>query len=243
MNTEVEETVRVFGKRLEDGTALFSVSDLDNQLHDLAAIDDLLIATANRFGSSVARALKVETREIDLRVDYAILSSNGEIRFAIGAVPLELAEGREQSNSEGLRLIDRNGKNLVVYHEPILNSQGQVIAKILVPKDVTAEQKTLRQIAIFNLWLAVGAWTIAVVLLTIPLVRYELDRKSLEISLEEALQKGEGQSIEFKSKIHDEDLARLVAAGRPASGATQGGDARGLIELRRIPFPSTSTAK
>jgi hypothetical protein len=186
--------------------------DFDDQLRDLASIDNLLVKTAGKFGQDVAQARKVNTREIDSRVDYAIIAANGKVEFAIGNPPLKLQNAGKLSASRSTRWTDSDGKKLLVYEKPILNRRFEPVGEIVVPKDFTAEEQSLHQTGLFSLWLALGSGLIALILLVIPLLRYELEKRSLEISLEEALQKGEGQSIEFKTNINDEDIAKLIAA-------------------------------
>jgi len=236
VKTEVGETHRVFGKRLEDGAIWVSVLDFDNQLRDLAAIDDLLFKTASKFGPNVAQALKVNTRDIDSRIDYAIVAANGEIEFAIGNPPLKLQGTGKLATSQGTRWTNSDGKKLLVYQRPILSSRFEPVGEIVLPKDFTAEERALHQTILFSLCLALGSWLIAVTLLVVPLVRYELEKRSLEISLEEALKKGEGQSIEFKAGVIDSNVAKVIAAfantnaGNVFIGVEDNGGVSGLRE-------------
>jgi hypothetical protein len=125
---------------------------------------------------------------------------------------LKLQNAGKLSASQSTRWANSDGKKLLVYEKPVLNSRLEPVGEIVVSKDFTAEEHALHQTGLFSLWLALTSWLAAVALLVIPLLRYELEKRSLEISLAEALERGEGQSIEFKSGVIDSNLAKLVAA-------------------------------
>jgi len=110
------------------------------------------------------------------------------------------------------RRIVSNGKPYLLYFRPILDKRHQQVGTIIVPKEMSFAEQALRSQDLFNSWVigTTGALAIATVLILI--VRYELEKRPLEISLEEALKQGEGQAIEFKSGIIDSNVAKVIAA-------------------------------
>ena len=236
VRTEVGETIRTLEKQVDGGAVVLAVSDIDNQLQDLASIDDLLIRTAEKFGSTLDSAIKVAARNIDGRVEYAVLADTGEVKLANGWPPLKFNLDNKPPAPEGVRWAVATGKRLLVYNKPIIDERGQPVGKIVLPRDVSAEEHALHQTGIFNLWLAIASWIIAVVLLAVPVLRYEFEKRSLEISLEEALQKGEGQNIEFKTGVIDANVAKVIAAfantnpGNIFVGVEDNGGVSGLRE-------------
>src|SRR5262249_16963447 len=83
--TPVGENWRVFGRKLSDGYVVVGVSPLDQT----ADTDAKLEQNAAKLGSTVGEATAVRSREIDSAVDYAVISSDGQLKAAWGGVPLK----------------------------------------------------------------------------------------------------------------------------------------------------------
>jgi hypothetical protein len=163
LKTEVAEIFRVFAKRIQGGAVLLAVSDLDDQLPP--TIDALLIGAAEKFGSTIASANKINPRDIDGRIEYAIIADSGEVMFATGSPPLQLRMNSQPPAFDSVRWMKTGGRTFLVFEKPILNRQGEAVGEILLPKNFATEQHALHQIGVFNVWLAVISWTVAVILL------------------------------------------------------------------------------
>jgi hypothetical protein len=230
--TAVGENWRVFGKKLSDGYVVVGISPVD-QTSDT---DAKLRENAAKFGSTIASAAAIRSREIPSEVDYAVVSSDGELKTAWGGVPVKVDISKLPVPSKDIARVNTDGKAFLLFFKPILDAQHQEVGTIIVPKDMSLEEQALHSQDRFNLWIAgiTGALAVATVLTLI--VRYELEKRSLEISLEEALKKGEGQSIEFKSGIIDSNVAKIIAAfantntGNIFVGVEDNGGVSGLRE-------------
>jgi schlafen family protein len=214
--TAVEETWRLLQTPVGGGYVILGIASPE----DTSDADSRLKDNAKRFGSTLAEAISfakaeetsLKGRQTDDDVDYAVISSDGELKAAWGGVPLTDMSGLSAGSEHVTRVVS-NGKPYLLYFRPIVdNKQHQPLGMIIVPKDISLEEQALLSQDVFNLWIVGITGALAVATILTLILRYEFEKRSLEISLEEALQKGEGQSIEFKSSIHDEDLAKLVAA-------------------------------
>jgi hypothetical protein len=191
--TPVGENWRVFGRKLNDGYVVLGISPLD-QTSDT---DAKLRGNAAKFGSTLASAVAVRSREIPSEVDYAVVSSDGELKTAWGGVPLKVDISRLPSPSGHVARVISDGKPYLLYFRPILNTQHQSVGTIIVPEDMSLEEQALQSQDRFNLSIVVIAAVLAIVTALALIVR-ELSGQTKEATLEEALKVGESRIIEFK---------------------------------------------
>jgi hypothetical protein len=238
--TAVGETWRLLQTPVEGGYVILGIASPE----DPSDADSTLRDNAKKFGSTLAEAISlaeaeetsVKGRQIDDDVDYAVISSDGKLKAGWGGVPLKTDLSALPAPSDHVRRVVSKGKPYVLYFLPIVDKQQQKIGTIIVPKDMSLEEQALQSQDVFNLWIVgiTGVLTIATVLVLI--LRYELEKRSLEISLEEALKKGEGQAIEFKSGVIDSSVAKVIAAfantnpGNIFVGVEDNGGVSGLRE-------------
>ncbi len=90
---ETGETWRLVIKRLDGGVVILGVSPPE----DITNVDDRLRTNADRFGGSIAEAMRVAVNEIDRNLDYALVDDTGRIRRALGGIPLKVAAGVAES--------------------------------------------------------------------------------------------------------------------------------------------------
>jgi hypothetical protein len=83
---------------------------------------------------------------------------------------------------------------------------------ILAFDDIGDQSKVLNIYKRFNLIIGAASWIVAVLGAIIFLVVDEARRRKQEVSLEDALKAGEGQTIEFKAGILDRTLANTIAS-------------------------------
>lgn len=71
---------------LQGGKVILGISELDA----VSKPDDLLLSTSHTFGNSIQDAVKVQLRQIDINIDYAVIGSDGTLKYANGGVPLRV---------------------------------------------------------------------------------------------------------------------------------------------------------
>lgn len=91
-----------------------------------------------------------------------------------------------------------DGKPYILASRDVAGALQQPLATVIVPKDVTAEHRAIRDQVRFNLGVATLAWLVVVGIALIVFVRDEIRRQHLHPSLTEARKQGEGQHVEFK---------------------------------------------
>jgi hypothetical protein len=239
--TAVGETWRLLQRPVEGGYVILGIVSPENTQD----ADSMLKDNAKKFGSTLTEATTIALadatsvkgpKKIDNDVEYAVMSSDGELKAAWGGVPLKTDSSVLPHPSDHVRRVVSSGTPYLLYFRPVVDKQHQEVGTIIVPKDMSLEEQALHSQDRFNLAVVgiTGALTVVTVLGLI--LTYEVEKRSLEISLEEALKKGEGQSIEFKSGIIDSSVAKVIAAfantnpGNIFVGVEDNGGVSGLRE-------------
>ncbi len=190
----VGEKWRLFGKKLTGGTVLVGICTPENTTD----ADAKLVANAAKFGSTLAGAASTRSREIDFNVDYAVVSSAGELRAAEGGLPLKTELHLFPLPPDHLAPFTSGGKPYLLYFRPILDSGGRQVGAVIVPKEMTLERKALEVIDRFNFAVVVIGMLFAV-MIALWLIVQKFLGQTKRVTLEEALRVGESRTIEFKS--------------------------------------------
>ncbi|MGA2446303.1 MAG: ATP-binding protein [Opitutaceae bacterium] len=192
--TIVGETWRLFGRKVVGGTVMVGICSPEN----ITAADTKLLANASKFGATLDAASSIRSREIDGDVEYAVISSQGELRTAWGGVPLKTNRQSLPVPSDHLARLFSGGKPYLLYFQPILDSRGQEVGTVIVPKDIALEQEALQAQDRFNIWV-IGIAALFACATVLWLIVRELVSQTKKVTLEEALKVGETGTIEFKS--------------------------------------------
>lgn len=200
--TAVGETWHLLQTPVEGGYVILGIVSSQNT----PDADSKLKNNAKKFGSTVTEATtlalaqenSIKGRQIDNDVDYAVMSSGGELKSAWGGVPLRTDMSALPAPSDHVKRVVLNGNPYLLYFRPIVDKQNHEVGTIIVPKDMSLEEQALRSQDRFNLWTVgiTGALAVATVL---ALILRELLSQTKEVTLEEALKAGESRTIEFKS--------------------------------------------
>ena len=206
--TETGETWREFAIKVKGGIVALGI--LNPQ--DVNAPDEFLKSAAREFGSTIEDAVKVRTRQIPNQVDYAIIDDSGNLLFEADWFPLKV-EPRSVSELAKLRgLIQRGGKSYLLVSKSILDSRGNNVGTIIIPKEVTGEEHVIRQHIVFNAMATLASWLAALVVVILYLAIEDWRQRPKATSLEDALKNGESQSVEFKEGHANVPLQKAIAA-------------------------------
>jgi Putative DNA-binding domain len=205
---ETGEIWEEFAVRIKGGIVALGI--LNPQ--DVKAPDQLLKTAATEFGSSIEDASKVRARQIPAQLDYAVIDDAGNLLLDVDWFPLkvDLTAIAQLANSRGL--VRRGNESFLVASKSILNSRGEQVGTIIIPKEVTGEEHVIRQHIVFNSIATLASWIAALAVVTLYLGIEDWRSRPLAASLEEALENGESQCVEFKRGLADEHLARAIAA-------------------------------
>jgi hypothetical protein len=190
----VGEKWQVFGRKVTGGIVLVGICSPENA----SDADAKLVSNAAKFGSTLAAAESTFSREIDFNVDYAVVSSAGELKTAWGGVPLKTEAHALPLPAHHLAPLTSGGKRYLLYFRPILDSGGRQVGAVIIPKDMTMERKALQVQDRFNLWV-VGIATLVACVIALWLFVQGFLGQTKRVTLEEALKVGESRTIEFKS--------------------------------------------
>jgi hypothetical protein len=204
--SEIGETWRILGKKIRGGVVIVGISETNN----MSDVDGALQENIKEFGASIEEASKVRPRDINRNVDYCAIDTSGNLRSAIGGIPLRTASGLASVKADSTTRVTLNRKHYSVFSTPILDVSGNIVGSIAIPRDDTLQQQTLRNSVRFNIALAVLSWVVLGFLTAHYLLRYETTRRMHEIPLEEALNREESDTLEFKSSVRwDYNLRRV----------------------------------
>lgn len=195
--SEIGEPWRLFAKRVHGGTVVLGISYPDNP----SVEDETLVADAGKFGSSVESALNVRPRSIAREIDYCIVDDAGDLKFAIGGIPLRTKTPLPTILSRTLWQVATNGHSYSVFTTPVIDKSNAVVGMVTIPMDSTLEHKTLGNAVKFNIMLALTSWVVVGILTAKYFINYEVRRRAIDISVEEALKLPESDTLEFKSSV------------------------------------------
>lgn len=194
--SEQGEQWRIFSTRLKGGAVALSLKN-PSKFRDPDAV---LLANAAKFGDALQDALKLKSHSVEWEVDFAVFDQNGEMQRALGELPLR-ADPAFLSGLRSKREVVLEGKPYVLASRIVTDASQRHLATVIVPREVTAEHRAIRDQVRFNVGVAVLAWLVVVSIAIVHFVRDEIQRQHLHPSLTEARKQGEGQHVEFKRSL------------------------------------------
>src|ERR1039457_2605857 len=142
----IGETWRLLGKKVAGGYVVVGIGPFMDTNQD----DALLLTNAAKFGSTLDEAASIKSRQIDFDVDYAVISADGELKNALGGIPLKITLQKPPApNDQTMSFVNDGKSNLVLFH-PLLDAHGQVVGEVIVPKEMGLEMEALRAQRRFN---------------------------------------------------------------------------------------------
>lgn len=205
---ETGETWREFAIKVKGGIVALGIWNPQ----DVNAPDAILKSAAHEFGSTIEDAVKVRTRQTSAQLDYAIIDDSDNLRFEADWFPLKVEPSSISVLAKSRGLIQRGGKSYLLVSKSILDTRGDDVGTIIIPKEVTGEEHVIRQHIVFNAIATLASWLAALVVVIVFLAVEDWRHRPEATSLEEALKNGESQSVEFKEGHADVPLQRAIAA-------------------------------
>jgi hypothetical protein len=192
-SSEVGEVWALYVHKLRDGMVILGVRvEVTPQ-----NLQERFVTNAARFGSTVAEAADTRERAIDESFDWAVIDLNGNVRWAIGGIPMK-SSVPEIPDKPGLISAHRIGTGYYAsYVQPIKSKSGKKVGVIKVLEDVTDEQQVLRQVVEFNALVSLILWFITLAFAVIYLRRTRV----AEITCAQIPLLQESDTVEFKSSL------------------------------------------
>jgi hypothetical protein len=164
-------------------------------------VDSLLLTNAQLFGKTLADACAIGIREINRNIDYAIVDDIGNVQFAIGGIPLRISSPVGNVVADTISQVEAKGTRYAIFRSPIQDAAKKVVGWLAIPRDMTLERRTLRNSVWFNAALGLASWLTLAGLTANYFIRTDKGRRAHLISLEEALNQDESDTLEFKSSL------------------------------------------
>jgi hypothetical protein len=205
---ETGETWREFAIKVKGGIIAFGILNPE----EVAKPEDLLKSAAHQFGPTIEDAVKVRLRQIPSQVDFAIIDDAGQVLAAADWFPLQAEPSAISELAQSRGLIQKSGKSYLIVSKTIMDSRGNDVGTIIIPKEFTGEEHVIRQHIAFNSIATVVSWLTALVVVIGFLAVEDWRHRPQAVLLENALKSGESQSVEFKEGHADVPLQRSIAA-------------------------------
>jgi hypothetical protein len=187
------ESWRLLVAPVKGGRVILGVSPPE----DITRVDERLQENAKRFGESLERATGVTPSDIDRNLYYAVLDDRGNVRFAIGGIPLRLVEYPKSHMGEVEEMARRSTLTYALLSVPFVSVSGKTVGTITAFEELAPQP-----------WFSLSAWLVnlcsSLVLAfvgTLIGVRYILHEFRPDELLVDALQKGESPTVEFKESL------------------------------------------
>lgn len=197
VNSSIGESWRLFWRRLDNGYVVVGMLSSE----DTTNADALLRANSDRFGSTLKQAVAVGSRQIDIKVDYAVVSADGEMENVSGGVPLTTNPLVFTTTGDRLTTLTSNGATYWVLHHPIVDLHGQPVGEVIVQQDMGLGLAAVSAQRRFNFSI-IGLSGLLTILAALWLVVSEIRQQSNRVTLGMALQVGESATVEFKTSFH-----------------------------------------
>jgi len=189
----VGENWNLYVHKLHDGIVILGVrSEITPE-----NFQERFVANAVKFGPTVAHAVDIPERAIDEPFDYAIIDSNGAVRWAIGGIPMRSAVPTIPDDPvfTAVRQIGKGYYSSFV--QPLKDKSGSKVGVISVFEDISDEQRILAQAVKFNALVATALWILTVGFSAVFLRRGRVP----EITCTQIPLLQESDTVEFKSSL------------------------------------------
>ncbi|MFI5180943.1 MAG: helix-turn-helix domain-containing protein [Thermoanaerobaculia bacterium] len=192
IRSEIGEEWRVLLRKVKDGYILVGTRSQS----DLKEADAQLGRQSLRLGSDLSTAGAKGRRETEVYVDFAVVGDGGQLLADEGGLPLRTDPGfleRSLGRDVPYRI---NGRLLLVEGRRLVGTGGQARGVLLLPRDVDATERMLREQKSFVAWSLLALWVLSELFFVIRFrIRYRWP------SLERALREGETDRVEFKGSF------------------------------------------
>jgi hypothetical protein len=136
----------------------------------------------------------------------------GHLLFAAEGLPLKTDTSSIDRLTNIGDAFSSDKKHYLLLSRPITDSFGIKVGTIVIPRDVTEDERVIHQHILFNAIVTATAWVLALLFILWYFGSEEWRQRPRASSLELALRDGESQTVEFKKGLPDNALAAAIAA-------------------------------
>jgi hypothetical protein len=201
ITSEVGGEYRLLARQVLGGIVIVGV-DIEESTNNQCAecVDEKIAHNLAKFGSTLTNAAAVSTREISEDISYAVIGSSGELKSGLGEVPLKVDPTVLFAAAGSGRPLQVDSQIYILVSKPILDSKNKIVGTVIIPGDITLQQRAVNEQWKFSLALSALAFAITV-FIAVYFIGRELARSPNFESLPEALQTPENLNKEFKSSF------------------------------------------
>lgn len=197
--SEIGEKWRLLGKKVRGGVVIVGLEGASNV--ECAECDNQqLVTNLARFGPTLEKAAALSSRELDENIEYAVVSDSGEFKAGWGGVPLKIDPTAILAAANAGKPISVGSQTYLLISKSIIDSNNKVVGTIVIPGEITLEQRALDEQWKFNLVLSATAFAVAV-LIALYFISREIIRSPHFETLPEALNSPENLRKEFKGSF------------------------------------------
>ena len=199
--SEVGGKYRLLARRIRGGVVIAG-TDIKEPTNSPCAdcFDQRLALNLEKFGATLENAVAVSSREVSEDISYAVISNSGELKSGLGEIPLKVDPAGVLAAAKSERSLQLNNQIYILISKPILDSKNIIVGTIVIPSDITLQQRAVNEQWKFNLALSALAF-VAAVLIALYFIGREIARNPHFEKLPEALMTPENLHKEFKSSF------------------------------------------
>lgn len=120
----------------------------------MECVDQKLALNLAEFGSTLESAVAVSSKTVNEDISYAVISNSGELKSGLGEVPLEVNPAAILAAAKTSAPTNFDNQIYILISKPILDSKNKIVGTIVIPGDITLQQRAVNEQWKFNLALS-----------------------------------------------------------------------------------------
>jgi len=199
--SDVGGEYRLLAQKISGGIVVVG-TDIEEPTNSqcMECVDQKLASNLAEFGSTLESAVAVSSKTINEDISYAVINNSGELKSGLGEVPLEVNSAAILAAAKNSAPTNFDNQIYILISKPILDSKNKIVGTIVIPGDITLQQRAVNEQWKFNLALSVLAFAVAV-LIALYFIGREIARNPHFEKLPEALNTDENLHKEFKGSF------------------------------------------
>jgi hypothetical protein len=163
ITSELGEKYRVLAQKIRGGVVVLGVEEpADGKCTECA--DQELVANLTKLGLTLESAAALSPRELDQDIEYAVISDSGELKSGWGGIPLKVDASAMLAAARAGKPFHAGSQTYLFVSKPILDSKNKIVGTVVIPREITLEQRAMNEQWKFNLALSALAFAVAVVI-------------------------------------------------------------------------------
>ena len=162
VTSEVGGEYRLLARKIRGGVVIVD-ADIEEPTNSPYAecIDQRLAVNLEKFGSTLESAVAVTSRKVNEDIGFAVISDSEKLMSGLGEVPLKVDPAVVLAAAKSGQPLQFDNQIYILIAKPILDSKNKIVGTIVIPSDITLQQRAVDEQWKFNLALSTLAFAVA----------------------------------------------------------------------------------